>query len=107
MDTLTAHGKLALVPPADRDCLLPGDFSQKGCDYWPAFATALARLSGGLDDATSDAELADAVRHGLSLINAEVIPPDNLAHEANAVVEEIRQWGERIDSELARVAASN
>jgi len=39
-------------------------------NYWPAFGAALAKLSGGLDDAETEDELADAVRHGLSLISA-------------------------------------
>jgi hypothetical protein len=105
MDTLTAHGKLAQRD--DLDDLLPGDFSREGCDYKPAFATALARLSGGLEDVQTDDELADAVRHGLSLINAEVIAPDNLAEEANAVVEEIRDWGAWIDGQISRMAEAN
>ncbi len=105
MDTLTAHGKLALR--TDLDELLPGDFARSGCDYKPAFATALARLSGGLDDATTDDELADAVRHGLSLVSCEVIPGDDLTAVANEVVEEIRQWGEWIDGQLNRMAEAN
>jgi len=36
-----------------------------------------------------------------------VIPPDNLASEASAVLEVLHEWGRQIDAQLSRVAAAN
>lgn len=111
MDILEAHGKLALVERDERDQLLPDAgqvMTPEGpVDIWPAVATALAELSGGLSDAATDADLAAAVQHGLSLWNGKmpsstgglIVSDDDVFAEIDAVIAAVDEWGE--ENEMA------
>lgn len=63
-------------------------------DIWPAFTTALASLSGGLDDATSEQELDELVEHGASLLRLKIVTCEDARDETEEVLIELMQWGE-------------
>jgi hypothetical protein len=111
MDILEAHGRLALVERGERDRLIPdaGLVQTPGgpCDVWPAVATALASLSGGLDDAETDDELAESVRHGLSLWRAEIVSDDAVCSEVDAVISAVNEWGEANDMAVSTSRPAN
>ena len=96
MTILEAHRLLA-VPGRPRQpfafpVLLKTDDGET-VDGWPAVAVALPSLSGGLEDATTDEELDDAVRHGASLLDMEIITFDTLHAEARMVMETFLRVG--------------
>lgn len=84
MTRTEAHARLALMD--DRSWLTGADGIG---DWFPAVATALADLSGWLDDATTDAELREAALHGDALYSSGVITDADLDTAAEAVVLEV------------------
>lgn len=77
--------------------LLPSD-----CDLEtaPAFATALASLSGRLDTCETDDDLDEAVRHGFRLIREGVYDEKDIDAEVKAVFDDVGRWGRKAESEL-------
>jgi hypothetical protein len=47
--------------------------NERGWDPWPLYVAAACSLSGGLDDARTDADLDDAFRHFETLLNIGVL----------------------------------
>lgn len=73
----------------------------------PALMTALAAMSGRLDDAASDADLRDAVEHGLTLISCGVLATMQVADEARRIEREIAEYCEQFESRMASIAEWN
>jgi hypothetical protein len=97
MDLLTAHAHFALR--ADRSILPCEPEIETGAgpiDGWPAVATALASMSGALDDAQDDEDLDEAVKHGLSLVAGDIFTPADVLEEASRVILEIMRWGDEL-----------
>jgi hypothetical protein len=64
-------------------------------DAWPELATALASLSGWLDDAKTDAELDEAIGHGRSLLDAGILDEAAVQAECQRLVCVLMAAGER------------
>jgi hypothetical protein len=106
MEPLEAHGRLMLRSQADRETLLPyhirldpeGDAA--AVDGWPAMATALADVSGWLEDATTDEELDEAVRHGLTLAEGGVVTVEHVMDRMLGTIAAVVAWGQQAEAEL-------
>jgi hypothetical protein len=100
MTTLEAHALFAAR--TDRS-VCDVSATVDGCDVWPAVMTAYASLAGMLDDCQDDAGLDEAVKHGVSLMEAGVLTDEQLADEGERVIGAVLEWGERL--ELAAMGA--
>jgi hypothetical protein len=90
MDLLEAHARLALR--ADRGEDVGIDYDAAEAKYIPLVAAGFANASGWLDDAVGDEQLIEAVKHGRSLFEAEVISVrdvNNAAAELLAALQEV------------------
>lgn len=102
MDIIEAHGRFAVR----KDRTVFGFYATlsldgQEVDGWPAACTALANLSGQLDDCETEEHLSDAVDHGLSLLSIGVVTDEELEAEVRSVVREIIDWGDRNCGECA------
>lgn len=96
MTKLEAHARLAAREDRsvfDGEVFAHTDAGQT-VDIWPAFTTALASLSGGLDDATSGQDLDELVEHGASLLRLQIVTCENVRDETEEVLVELMQWGD-------------
>jgi hypothetical protein len=91
MHLLEAHGQLASMadPPE-----LPCSATYAGEDIYPTLATALALLSGWLDEATTPADLIEAVEQGSSLLTAGVISPKQVRRATFDIIRTLLAWGD-------------
>lgn len=91
MDLLTAHAHFAsrAGPPDDLPISVNG-----GCG-WPAACTGLAAVSGWLPDAQTEADLDEALKHGMTLLLAEVVSLADVRHAVHQVIAELLAWGDR------------
>ena len=51
-------------------------------------------MSGWLEDATTDADLDEAIKHGLALFNAGIVDGKLVQRELAAVLRAVMQWGD-------------
>lgn len=95
MDLVEAHAHLARLRRRDRPEIgLQATIA--GLDVWCAAATALASLSGMLQDAVGPSGVYEALEHGVTLLNAEIIDVEALHREIERVLIAVLQWGERV-----------
>lgn len=103
MNLLDAHERLAALSADERQELLPGEFvidlPEGPIDCWPAFAAAAVVLAGALPTSDSIDDLRAGVGHFRSLLNIEVVTEEAWVSEAEQVIMQLMEWGER--SELA------
>ena len=60
---------------------------------WPACLTGVASLSVWLEDATTDAELDDGIRHRLALYQADILDDETVKGEIDRVIAAVvRNW---------------
>jgi len=82
-----------MAEQTDRSAL-PGDFKQQTpwgvADGWFLIASALASLSGFVEDAQDDDDLAEAIEHGMYLIDDGIMSIDELMAEQNRLWDELR-----------------
>jgi hypothetical protein len=64
-------------------------------DAWPEVATALASLSGWLDDASTDNDLDEAIGQGRSLLDAGILDEAAVEDECERLVCLLMAAGER------------
>jgi hypothetical protein len=93
MITTEAHELLWTYTAAEREDVLPGTFAIQApggrpCDCWPGAAVACAVLSGWLHDASTRAELDEAIRHGATLLEMDVVSVDDWREETGRVIAE-------------------
>lgn len=74
---------------------LPVDVSVGDVDAWPALATALASLSGWLEEAQAESDLREALAHGCALVSGRVVRLKAVRREVAAVIEAVLLWGDR------------
>jgi hypothetical protein len=93
---LEAHAKFALLT-RDQRAFLDESFAtvQDGTDFGPALGTALADLSGWLEDAADREALIVAAKHGASLVSAGLVTDQQMADAMSDVMREVVAWGER------------
>ena len=96
MDRLEAH---ELFTNRDDRTALPADIEVNGLDAWPAAAVAACELAGYLDDATDDVGLDAGLAHFESLLSMGVMDDDQWKAVAFEVLDDLMQWGERMDRE--------
>lgn len=100
MNVLNAYGRLcvredrSIVPQQMGVRINDGPLM----DAWPETATAIASLSGQLEDAKNDADLEAAINHGLSLWACGVIQTQEVEKEAESVVRQLIDWGVRVET---------
>lgn len=99
MDILAAHDKFA--ERSDRS-IYPVGCKLAGMDYWPSIMTALASLSGMLDDCHNDADLDEAVQHTLTLLHAEILAESAVTDEAARVFKAVLDWVEEYERQEER-----
>jgi hypothetical protein len=103
MNTLDAHARFCLRPDGGHGLLHPdGD-----PDIAPAFCTALAVLSGMMPSCESDADLDEAVTHGLFLLAHGILTQADFHREVRAVFDAVAVWGLDAEAELMRQAERN
>lgn len=101
MTRFDAYAMFCLRPDGGHSLLHP----QCDPEVAPAYATALASMSGMLDTCNTQEDLDEAVKHGVSLLAMELRDQDDLHAEANAVFAEVCRWGEKMERmEAARGA---
>lgn len=95
MTRLDCHAHFLQIAPEDRP-ELAGELVHDGgriC-LWAASATALASLSGALEDARDLDDCIEALAHGDSLLSCGVLSPDQLHEEGREILEELSEWAE-------------
>ena len=90
MTRLEAHGRFALFSESDR-AFLPGWETDP---HFPAVATALADVSGWLEDCADADDLQAAAEQGESLFATGVVEGDVIGEIAHEVIEEVMRWCE-------------
>jgi hypothetical protein len=100
MTRLEAHGTFAAggVRPD-----LPCTVFVSGQDVWCATATALASLSGWLEDARTVMELKDALEHGCALVRSEIVGGRKVRREVARVIAEVLDYGRRAEARVIDV----
>ena len=81
--------------------ILPADIEVDGTPAWPEAATAAAMLSGQLDDAVTDDDLDDAVRHFISLFEIGVLSQEQWDSAIQEVLCELLAWGNEQEAAAA------
>ena len=96
MTNFEAHGLFCVRPDGGHSLLHPD------CDaeIAPAFCTSLASLSGMLNDANTQNDLDEAVKHGLNLLGADIVTQEQLDAEVRKIFAEVAEWGKRTELEL-------
>jgi hypothetical protein len=109
VNTFVAHHRLAALQdskfqdwrlgcdPADERRII----AQADAPVWLA---ALASVGGGLadlGDECPDAELLDAVRHGMLCFHSGIVSQEQLLAEGNAVMRELCEFGESMERAIA------
>jgi hypothetical protein len=95
MDLLEAHGRLAARTDRSVFPKLLVD-SRDGRDMWPACLAGLASLSGWLEDARTEADLDEAIEHGLALYRMEVLDDETVSDAVNRVIAAVVLWGDNM-----------
>jgi hypothetical protein len=54
----------------------------------------VASLSGWLEDAVTDADLDEAITHGLTLYRMELLTDETVSTAINRVIEAVVRWGD-------------
>lgn len=76
----------------------------RGCDVWPEAMVAAVSLAGFLDDAQTDEDLNDGIKHFHSLWSSEIVSPDEWTNETVAVMREVVDAAQRVSrAELSDV----
>jgi hypothetical protein len=96
MDRLEAH---AMFDRREDRSAMPADIEVSGCDAWPAACVAACELSGMLDDCRDDRDLDEALEHFQSLLEMGVMDDIKWKAVAFEVLDELMEWGERMDRE--------
>jgi hypothetical protein len=105
MTTSKAHELLAARDPFTGRGAFPHDVTlDGGPDAWPACATAACRLAGGLEDAQTDADLDELLEHYEALTSMGVKTDGELEGETLLVLNELMEWGEQAEREMAAAA---
>lgn len=60
-----------------------------GIDAWPEAMVAAVNLAGFLDDAKTDDDLTEGVKHFKSLWSAEIVSDEQWTRETEAVIREV------------------
>lgn len=115
MNVLIAHGKLASLCDANfQDWRLGIDPQSEAKavaqEDFPADATALASISGGLEDLPNDADdesLLELVRHGIVLFGQRIISEQQYMAERAAVVNAVLAWGDSLQAEMDHATKMN
>lgn len=79
MDLLEVHARLCLLQEAAGPV-------PEGEEFGPLVGTALADVSGRLDDAVDDGDLRDAVAHGTSLVSSGILTEADLHQSMSRVL---------------------
>ena len=103
MNRLDAHAMFAGRPDGGYSLL------HRDCDgeAAPVFCTAMASLSGMLDDAATQDDLDEAVKHAFTLLSMETVNQDNLHREVTTVLDDVGSWGLDAQAEERRQAELN
>ena len=107
MTVFDAFLRLGARPIESRADVFDVEVSLHGEDYWPEAATAAVSLAGCLDDAKTDADLDEGLRHFQTLHSIEIPAVEDKAWflEIAAVVEEVCREIEARDLDKVLVAA--
>jgi hypothetical protein len=97
MTRLEAHGTFAAggIRPD-----LPCTVFVSGQECWCATATALASLSGWLEDARTVMELKEALEHGCALVRSEIVGRRQVRREVARVIAEVMDFGQRREAPI-------
>lgn len=106
MTTLEAFLMLRSRPIESRADVFDIEVSLHGEDYWPEAATAAVSLAGFLDDAKTDGDLDEALRHFQMIHSAEIPAVETEAwfREIAEVIEAVCREIESRDAALILVA---
>ena len=61
-------------------------------DAWPACCVAMCDLAGCLEDAQSEEDLDEGVKHYEALVGSDVMDTSRLEGEVIAVIEAVMEW---------------